>query len=73
MLTSFNVVIFTTIDNVKETSKKMSEGGATMTQTGHFYVQENSRQTQGTCQIKMLFECGLVLYDVAVTLSLHTS
>ena len=52
MLTSFNVVLLTTIDDVKDIKDRMTEGGATMAQIGHFYVQDRpARQSQGT--IKM--------------------
>ena len=38
-LTSFNIVLFTVIDDVKTVKDKMLEEGATCAQTGHFYVQ----------------------------------
>ena len=36
-LTSFNIVLFTVVDDVKKLKDKMMEEGATHAQTGHFY------------------------------------
>ncbi|XP_068710789.1 uncharacterized protein [Montipora foliosa] len=47
-LTSFNIVLFTVIDDVKKLKDKMMEEGATHAQTGHFYVQNKpSSDSQG--------------------------
>lgn len=48
MLTSFNIVLFTCIDDVKEIKRRMTEGGATTTQAGHFYVDSGRQSQQGT-------------------------
>ena len=36
--TSFNLVLFTNVDDVKAVKEHMIEGGAADTQTAHFYV-----------------------------------
>ena len=47
-LTSFNIVLFTVIDDVKTVKDKMLEEGATCAQTGHFYVQNKPmRDSEG--------------------------
>lgn len=38
-LTSFNIVLFTVVDDVRNLKDKMMEEGATYAQIGHFYVQ----------------------------------
>ena len=38
-LTSFNIALFTDVDEVKMLKDMMMEEGATHAQTGHFYVQ----------------------------------
>ena len=38
-LTSFNIVLFTVVDDVKTMKDKMLEDGDTNAQNGHFYVQ----------------------------------
>ena len=38
-LTSFNILLFTVVDDVKNLKGKMKEEGATLAQSGHFYVQ----------------------------------
>ena len=48
MLTSFNIVLFTCIDDVKDIKCRMTEGGATTTQTGHVYVHSGRQSQQGT-------------------------
>ena len=42
-LTSFNMVLFTVVDDVKTMKDKMLEEGATNAQTGHFYVQNKPK------------------------------
>ena len=50
-LTSFNIVLFTVVDDVKKLKDKMMEEGATHAQTGHFYVQNKpSSDSQGKIQ-----------------------
>lgn len=50
-LTSFNIVLFTVVDDVKKLKDKMMEEGATHAQTGHFYVQNKpSSDSHGKIQ-----------------------
>ena len=47
-LTSFNIVLFTVVEDVKTLTDKMLEKGATLTQSGHFYVQNRPQsRSQG--------------------------
>ena len=47
-LTSFNIVLFTVVEDVKTLADKMVEKGATLTQSGHFYVQNKPQsRSQG--------------------------
>ena len=53
-LTSFNIVLFTVVDDVKTMKDKMLEEGATNAQTGHFYVQ-NKPQSDNQGNITRMF------------------
>ena len=46
--TSFNLVLFTKVDDVKTVKEKMKEGGAADTQTAHFYVQNLPQWREST-------------------------
>ncbi|XP_068735386.1 uncharacterized protein [Montipora capricornis] len=47
-LTSFNIVLFTVVDDVRNLKDKMMEEGATYAQTGHFYVQSKPHSSLNT-------------------------
>lgn len=51
-LTSVNIVLLTEVDEVKNLKEKMKEEGATLAQSGHFYVQN---KPQSKCQGNALF------------------
>ena len=46
--TSFNLVLFVNIDDVKTVKERMKEGGAVDTQTAHFYVTNGHRGRERT-------------------------
>ena len=46
--TSFNLVLFTKVDDVKTVKEKMKEGGVADTQTAHFYVQNLPQRREST-------------------------
>lgn len=51
-LTSFNILLFTVVDEVKHLKDKMIAEGATLAQSGHFYVQNKPQNdSKGTCSI----------------------
>ena len=55
-LTSFNIVLLTEVDEVKNLKEKMKEEGATVAQSGHFDVQNKPQsQCRGTCTCSALF------------------
>ena len=55
-LTSFNIVLLTEVDEVKNLKEKMKEEGATVAQSGHFYVQNKPQShCRGTCTCSALF------------------
>lgn len=60
-LTSFNVVLFCNVDDVKAVKDKVKEEGATDTQIGHFYVQNSPcrSESQGTYTVVFI----LVLHE----------
>lgn len=60
-LTSFNVVLFCNVDDVKAVKDKVKEEGATDTQIGHFYVQNSPcrSESQGTYTVLFI----LVLHE----------
>lgn len=46
--TSFNLVLFTNVDDVKAVKERMIEGGAADTQTAHFYVKNVPQRHEKT-------------------------
>lgn len=46
--TSFNLVLFTNVDDVKVVKEQMIEGGAADTQTAHFYVKNVPQRREKT-------------------------
>ena len=55
--TSFNLVLFVNVDNVKIVKERMMGEGAVDTQTAHFYV-KNSRQSRdrtGMCKLFLVY------------------
>lgn len=49
--TSFNLVLFTNVDDVKAVKEHMIEGGAADTQTAHFYVKNVPQRREKTDNI----------------------
>jgi len=46
--TSFNLVLFMNVDDVKVVKEQMIEGGAADTQTAHFYVKNVPQRREKT-------------------------
>ena len=45
-MTSFNIVLFTSVDDVKVVKEKMKEEGAHEAKTAHFFIQNKSCRSE---------------------------
>ena len=61
-MTSFNIVLFTSVDDVKAVKEKMKEEGAHEAQTAHFFIQISPGEVKAKAcifLIYLIFSCAL--------------